>query len=284
MPDTHPSPDVVGQEGLATTVAAVAQQVSAVEKSTSQQFAAISSATATAEESTRRERSLEASRIDVLLSENRAQSTLLTEGLRAETNLMIAGVMRDLNDYKAASLAHGVTLISKYDGVITAQAEALRMEMQAIASVAGERMVRFMEVKELHWAEHNRTHAKESEAIHTASNALDRRLTDMNHLNARIESLTREFPTKESIDQRLNGIEARIERNEVDARLRDERKEGKLYELEKNFGIELRKEVRPVQDSRVSQAAVIAAVFGAVTLIIFAVAMFNFLGSLKTVH
>jgi hypothetical protein len=255
----------VGPEGLAITLAGLAQQVGAIEKAADLKVEALRREMASYNDAFKRETTLEIARTLVMLEDNAEKSTLRIEALRIE-----------LDDYKAFGKTQGDVIISKYDGIIAALEAALRAELAAIATAAHKDVQRLQEVKDLHWHEHALTHAKEGEAIHIAQAAMDKRLDAMNHLNNRIESMSNEFPNKEAIDRQFGNLEARVDRGEQDTRLRFERLDSKLNTLEKEMGFELRKEVRPVQDMRVGQGAIIAAIAVAISLISIIVVLANF--------
>jgi hypothetical protein len=226
--------EIVGPEGLAANLAALASQLGALEKSTNQQFGSLAQAVEMQAAGIRRETASEAQRLDTLLSENANRSNMLVDALRAELLLQIA---------------------------------TIRAEIANVAAVADQRMSRFMEVKDLHWTEHRETHAQQAEAIRLAYAGMDKRLDAMNEFRAQISDMTGTFATKESVDKSVGNVEARVERGELDARRRDELKEAKINDLEKQLGREMRAEVRPVQDMKVGQGALVAAIAVAVSLI-----------------
>ncbi len=290
MESRDKSSEIVGSEGLGTTVAAVAQQVSSIEKSTAAMFASVALALEHASDSIRRETKMESDRLNTLLEENSEKSNLRDEALRREVVLLVESLRREIKTgeetqrrefaaYQFSLNTERQVVISKHDVIIKDLGEALRSEMRGVGDVAMERMARFMEVKELHWIEHRATHTQERDAIHLAQAAIDHRLDTMNHLNERIENLIATFPTRESVDRSVGTLEARVERNEIDARRRDELKEAKINQLEKDLGIELRREVRPVQDKAAGQGAIWAAIMGAVILISIVIAIANFLAA-----
>ncbi len=287
MESRDKSSEIVGSEGLGTTVAAVAQQVSSIEKGTAAMFASIALALENASESIRRETSLESNRLNVLLEENAEKSNLRDASLRSEVALIVESLRREADSaheaqrrefaaYQFSLNTERQVVISKHDVIIANLGDALRGEMKGLDAVAMERMARFMELKNLHWDEHRLTHSQESEANRLAQRAIDQRLEAANHLNERIEGITSTFSTQAALDRAVGALEARVERNEIDARRRDELKEAKINQLEKDLGIELRREVRPVQDARVGQAAIWAAVIGAIALIGIIITLANY--------
>ncbi len=287
MESRDKSSEVVGSEGLGTTVAAVAQQVSSIEKSTAAMFASVALALEHASESIRRETTLESHRLNALLEENASKSNLRDEAIRGEIVLLVEAIRRETKlteeaqrrefaAYQFSLNTERQVVISKHDVIIKNLGEALRSEMQGIGDVAIERMARFMEVKELHWHEHRLTHAQEGEAIRVSQRAIDQRLDAANHLNERIEVLVSTYATRDSVDRSVGTLESRVERNEIDARRRDELKEAKINQLEKDLGIELRREVRPVQDRAVGQAAIWAAIIGVIAVIGVIVTLANY--------
>lgn len=250
-------------------------------------FSSLALALEHASDSIRRETKMESERLNTLLEENAEKSNLkvdamrmelllLTESIRREMQTMDDAQRREFLAYQKALDTERQVVISKYDVIIQNMKDALRSEMKGIGDVAMERMARFMELKDLHWHEHRLTHNQDSEALRVAQAAIDHRLDTANHLNERMEAMTATYVTREAVDRAVGTLEARVERNEIDARRRDELKEAKINTLEKEMGIELRREVRPSQDRAVGQGAIWAAIVGAITLIGIIIALANF--------
>lgn len=278
--------EVVGQEGLAKDAAAVAQQVSAVEKAMMFQFESLTKGIDSSAEGIRRETAMEADRVNTLLDENRAKSDLLIAGLREEVRLHVERIQceidrieeagrRELEAYASSSHNEGATLISKYDTIINTLESRLRTEIANVGDVAMERMARFMEVKELHWHEHRETHKQEQQAITVANVNLDARLHALNDVRKQTNDVLSHMMTKDAAEKQVATIEARVDRGEQDSRRRFELSDAKFATLERDMGIELRKEVRPAQDKATGQTAIIAAILAGITILGFIIVVMN---------
>lgn len=271
--------DIVGQEGLAPTVSALASQLSALEKSTNYQFNSLSAAVVSAAEAVRRETAAEAQRLNTLLHENADKSNLKTEALRMEVAQRFARTTTELQriedaaqlalaTYRESARQQGDIIISKYDGVIATMNEGLRGEAAAQSRFAEERMERLQEVKNLHWHEHSATHLQQEEAVRVAVTALDKRLDAMNEFRNALTEQASRFVTATAVDS-----------EKADTRRRFELVEAKLNTLEKEMGRELRSEVRPVQDAKVGQSAIIAAMVVGVSILGVLIVLANYLSA-----
>jgi len=113
------------------------------------------------------------------------------------------------------------------------------------------------------WSAHKEIHAQEQEAIRVALQNMEKRLDGMNEWRGTIGDRDARLATRESV----TSLEARFTRFEEDTRRRFE-----------EMGVELRREVRPGQDMKTSQAAIIAAVVLVIMFIGFLITIANFVG------
>lgn len=315
------SADIVGQEGLGRDVSAVAQQVSALEKSMNFQFSSLQTSIQQAAEAIRKETTLEIARVNALLdaADVRAETSIASavEARTLEIGRLEAMIeagckvaadnlarveenqKREFEIFKIALDKERQIVIERHDGIIANLASSLRSEIKGVGEVGMERMARFMEVKELHWEEHRSTHAQEAEAIRVAQMSADKRIEALNEMRGMVQDQAKEFAPLRMVEELRRGITDRVDREALDARLRFEKVDStnneRFIRIDSNINErfarienlinakfeatsrEYRTELRPVQDKQTGNAAVIAALFGAVTIILFAIAIFNFM-------
>jgi hypothetical protein len=207
-------PEVVGREGLGTTIAAVAAQISAVEK----------------------------------------QAMLQTDALRREMQGAIESLRRE-------------TVI---------EIQRFTMMIEGVRSQAANDVARIQEVKDLHWKEHEDTHAQEHKALELAMANMDKRLDGMNEFRAQMGDQNKTFATKDETNRAITNLEGRLFRLEEDTRRRFELGEATARDRFEKTGHETRTTLRPLEDMKVGQGAVIAAIIFGISLLGAIVLIANF--------
>jgi hypothetical protein len=225
--DTRLQP-VVGPEGLAITLAGLAQQVGAIEKA----------------------------------------ADLKVESLRRE---MAAMVLAD-DRWTGAEIQRFTEMIAAVKAEAKADNDGIHREID-LAKAAVFQMGRDQ------WGAHTESHQAKDRADDAALAAMNHRLEGMNEFRAQINELTRTLAPRDVVDTLISSIASRLESEKVDTRLRFEKSEAKINALEKEMGRELRAEVRPVQDARVGQLAVVSAVVIGISILSVVIVVANYLST-----
>ena len=118
-----------------------------------------------------------------------------------------------------------------------------------------------------HWRAHDALHLAQDRSDDAANEAVEKRLGILNNDKTQIRDILTTVATRESVDVALTSSNRNIESEKADTRRRFETLEAKFYELEKDLSQEIRKEVRPGQDMKVGQGAIVAAVLFLITLL-----------------
>jgi hypothetical protein len=114
------------------------------------------------------------------------------------------------------------------------------------------------------WAAHQAVHQRELVAVEKVAASIEKRFDDANEWRGTISDRDQRLASQEA----LEAIKKELTDFKHDTRLRME-----------NMGDLIRKEVRPVQDARVGQVALVAALIIGVSVISAVIAVANYLSS-----
>jgi hypothetical protein len=118
------------------------------------------------------------------------------------------------------------------------------------------------------WSGHRLLHEQADSHTNASVVALDKRLDGMNEFRQQLTEQAKTFSTTTEF-----GAE------KVDTRRRFEMLENKINTLERDMGTAMRAEVRPVQDARVGQMAIVSAVVIGISILSVIIVVANYLST-----